>query len=514
MPGKEITKQQERIYMSARKEGSTQLVSAAKAGISERSGRAIEHGSLQPKKGVRKWRTRSDPFVSVWDSELAPMLQSAPSLVPITLLEYLQEKYPEKYPDKLRRTMERRVKQWKALYGPEKEVMFRQVHIPGRQGLSDFTKFKNAEVTIKGKSLKHLLYHFRLAYSKWSYVKVVLGGESYTALAEGLQEALWRLGGSPLEHRTDSLSAAFKNLTQAECDDMTARYEDFCGHYGMQASRNNRGKGHENGAVESPHGHIKKRINQALILRGSNDFSSVEEYQKLVDKVVQSHNRRNAKQIEIEREKLSPLPLLKTSDFSEVVARVTSSATIDVRRVTYTVPSRLNGETLRIHLYHDRLSCYLGSTSVVILDRIYPEGRTNRARNINYKHVIKSLSRKPQAFRYSQLRDDLLPTDQYKQIWSYIDKTICGKSACKLIVGLLYLAAEADCEKRLADHVLDLIKSSLPIDLKKIQEFYMPKKAEIPPVQVEQHTLKDYDDLVHVNFIFNEQQSTQEVTHA
>src|SRR6185503_11886132 len=149
--------------------------------------------------------------------ELVPMIEKLTMLQPITLLEYLQEKYVDKegnsyYSDKLLRTLQRRVKLWKAIDGPQKEVMFRQEHLPGRLGLSDFTHLKGITITVRGQLLKHLLYHFRLAFSHWSHVKVIVGGESYPALAEGLQEALWRLGGSPQEHRTDSLSAAFKNV--------------------------------------------------------------------------------------------------------------------------------------------------------------------------------------------------------------------------------------------------------------------------------------------------------------
>jgi hypothetical protein len=165
------------------------------------------------------------------------------------------------YPDKLLRTLQRRVKHWRALYGQDKER-----HLPGRLGLSDFTELKGIEVTIRGEVLSHRLYHFRLAYSGWCYVKVVLGGESFTALAEGLQLALGRLGGCPQEHRTDSLSAAFKNLMLEADEDLTTRYEALCGDSGMRPSRNNRGAAHENGSIESPPGHFKRRLGQALWL--------------------------------------------------------------------------------------------------------------------------------------------------------------------------------------------------------------------------------------------------------
>ena len=130
MPGKRITKRQVKIYMETRKAGKTQLLSSARAGISERSGRVIEKGQ------------RKDPFAEVWQEELVTFLEASPSLMAITLLEYLQVKYPESYPDSLLRTLERRVKNWRAIYGPDKEVMFRQTHEPGRLGLSDFTKLK------------------------------------------------------------------------------------------------------------------------------------------------------------------------------------------------------------------------------------------------------------------------------------------------------------------------------------------------------------------------------------
>jgi hypothetical protein len=214
-----VTKQQVRVYMSTRETGHTQVTAAAKAGVSERTARRLERrGRLAGQVKKRDWRTRPDPFEEVWGSELVPLLEAHPSVPGITLLEALQERYPGGYPDKLLRTLQRRVKHWRALYGQDKER-----HLPGRLGLSDFTELKGIEVTIRGEVLSHRLYHFRLAYSGWCYVKVVLGGESFTALAEGLQLALGRLGGCPQEHRTDSLSAAFKNLMLEADEDLTTR---------------------------------------------------------------------------------------------------------------------------------------------------------------------------------------------------------------------------------------------------------------------------------------------------
>lgn len=263
MSGKRINRQQEQLYMTLRKSGMSQLTSAVKSGISERSGRAIETGERVSPLKAHNWRTRKDPFEAVWSTELVPMLEAAPGLQALTLLEHLQLNYSEQYPDKLLRTLQRRVKRWRAISGPTQEVIFRQTHEPGRLGLSDFTQLKKIKITINDEEFSHLLYHFRLSYSGWSHMKVIIGGESFSALAEGLQEALWRLGGSPRVHRTDSLSAAFKNMTCDEQQDMTDRYTDFCKHYKMEATRNNPGVSHENGSIESPHGHIKRRIEQA-----------------------------------------------------------------------------------------------------------------------------------------------------------------------------------------------------------------------------------------------------------
>lgn len=497
MSGNWITNQQVKMYMKTRNQGHTQEVSAAKSGISVKSGRAIEQGQRpNPHNQERHWRTRKDPLQDVWKDELEPMLKASPSLQAISLLEYLQNQYPDHYDDRLLRTIQRRVKHWRALHGPEKEVMFRQQHEPARQALSDFTQLKKTTITIAGQPFLHLLYHFRLIYSKWSYLKVIIGGESYPALAEGLQEALHRLGGAPLEHRTDSLSAAFKNISRVEQEDITQSYSALCQHYRMTPSRNNPGKGHENGGVESPHGHLKRRIEQALLLRGSNNFSSIADYQLFVNQVVSQHNRRNAKTVVFERHLLQPLPKTQAVDYKLIHAVVTSSSTIDVRKVTYTVPSQLQGETLQVRLYDDRLICYLGCTHVITLHRIYPVGKTTRARSVNYRHVIHSLVKKPQAFRYSRIRDDLLPTLAYKVIWAHVDKTMAPKAACRLMVGLLYLAATEDCDVKLAQTILEMIDDHKPLVLSQLQSKFK-KPPELPPdIHIKHHVLNHYDTLI------------------
>lgn len=492
-----INSQQVKIYMSTRASGKSQITASARAGISERTGRRIEkEETATERSAARHWRTRKDPFDRIWETELLPLLNRHATLQAKALLEVLQERYPAHYPDSLLRTLQRRVKQWRALCGPDKEVMFRQHHPPGRLGLSDFTQLKGIVITVGGQPLAHRLYHFRLVFSGWRFVKVILGAESFTALAEGLQRALRRLGGAPQEHRTDSLAAAFKNLKVEDRDHLTRRYEALCAHYGMRPSRNNRGQGHENGAIESPHGHLKKAIVQGLLLRGSHEFDSVASYQHWLQNLVDKQNRRCQAKLEEERPRLRSLPPGQTADYTELFVRVTSSSTINVRLMVYTVPSRLIGERLRVHLYDDRLHCYLATEHVLTLPRAYASKDKRRGRRVDYRHVIGSLKKKPMAFYRSQLRDDLLPAPTYRQIWSLLDAQLSERAACKLMVGALALAAERDCEQPLGQYLLQALQAGALPTLVELQQRFGALPTAPRCSGLAQHDLRDYDRLL------------------
>ncbi len=256
MPGTHITDQQARLYMHHRRTHSRE-VAAARSGFSAATGARIDGDPRLPsQKQLSRGRRRPDPLALVWEAEIVPMLRATPGLQPFVVFEELLRRHPELSAG-IRRTLERRVRGWQALHGLEREVIFRQEHPPGRQGLSDFTDASGLGVTIASEPLAHRLYHFRLAFSGWQHVEVVLGGESFTALATGLQNALWSLGGVPAEHRSDSLSAAFRNIEDETVNDQTRRYEALCAHYGMQPTRNNRGVAHENGSIEAPHAHLR-----------------------------------------------------------------------------------------------------------------------------------------------------------------------------------------------------------------------------------------------------------------
>lgn len=491
-----VSKQQVRVYMTERNRGKTQAVAAAKAGVSERTARRIE-GRQAAESEPRRWRTRPDPFTGVWD-EVAEQLALVPSLQALTLLEWLQERHPGEYPDALLRTLQRRVKDWRARSGPDKEVMFPQVHGPGLRGLSDFTTLKGVDITIRGERLDHRLYHFRLAFSGWCHVRIVLGGESYPALAEGLTEALERLGGVPAEHRTDSLSAAFKNLDAQAQADTTERYQALCAHYGMQASRNNPGRGHENGSVESAHGHLKRRLKQRLSLRGSADFDSLDDYRAFIDEVAASINRRNAKRIHAERAELSPLPCRRGVDYTETTARVTSSSTITLRHELYSVPSRLIGERLRVRIFDDRLVLLHGGRELMRLVRIRPGKDGKRSRSIDYRHVIGWLARKPRALAGLSFRDDLLPGPTWRLLYRRLSEQLTTQELCKRVVAALALAAKQGCAEPLGAYWMAALDRGERPTLVELQSRFgsRPSDMPLPIITTKQHALGDYDALL------------------
>ena len=501
MPGKRITQHQESLYMSKRQLGQSQETAAAKAAISERSGRRIEKGERQPIRKERHWRTREDPLDAIWEKELVPLLEKESQLTGLTLWEYLEDEHAGQFPYSVLRTLQRRVKHWKATQGPDKVVIFRQSVPAGQQGLSDFSHPATI-ITINGEVFTHLLYQFRLAFSGWRYVQIVLGGESYSALADGLQSALSLAGGSPVEHRTDSLSAAFNN--HAEEQKLTQSYEALCAHYNIRATRNNLGVSHENGAIECAHGSFKHRLDQAMKLRGSSDFATIKDYQAFLDKISERLNKRCQSRFKEEQLALQALPGERFMDYSELSLKVTRSSTLEIKRVLYTVPSRMIGENVRIHVYHDRLAFFIGQTLTSTLPRVYLKAGQERGRCIDYRHIIHSLSAKPQAFRFLQFRDELLPTAIYRQLWQQCEQQFDAREACKWIVGVLRIAMDHDCEERLGSRLLAIIDNNkrLPT-LKALQEGYLGKQP-VPISPERQHDLASYDHLLQGNWHLTE----------
>jgi hypothetical protein len=351
-------------------------------------------------------------------------------------------------------------------------------------------------VRITGEPLVHRLYHFVLAYSAWEHAEVVLGGESYTALACGLQNALWSLGGTPAEHRSDSLSAAFRNLDQDAAEDITRRYEALCAYYGMLPTRNNRGVGHENGTIESQHGHLKLVVAQALLLRGSNDFDSLVTYRDWIADLIGRRNARREKLVGLERAELGTLPPGRTTDHDEASVRVTSSSGFILRKVFYTVPSRLIGYRLNLRIYDDRLECFLGQSLVLTLPRGRAPSDGRRIQVVDYRHVIHSLRCKPMALLHLVYRDALFPRSAYRAAWERLIETREARTACRIMVGLLALAHEGGCEADLAAALTERLEDGGVPDLAELRTRFAPTVARLPVVAVTRPLIASYDALL------------------
>ena len=492
-------------YMAKRSGGLSQQIAADAVGISVRSAQRIERGELQPQKQQqrgRHWRTRPDPLADVWDSVLVPMLERAPQLEPQTLLLHLEQTFPGQEWFRRKRTIQRRVEQWRALYGPGQEVMFLQEHRAGVLGISDFTLLKGAPITIGGEVLEHRLFHFRLPFSGWCHVAVIHGGESFVALCEALQNALAFCGGVPAEHRTDSLSACFRNRDGSYAGDYTSRYRELCAHLGVIATGNNRGVAHENGAIEGPHRHWKHRLEQQLIQRGSRDFATEADYRQLVAQVSASLNNRAEVEgkLAIERLHLRPLPVQRFADYEPLVVRVRSTSTIEVRSITYSVPSRLIGHQLTVHLRHDRLDLFLRSQFIETIQRLQArKGHKGPLRRIDFRHVIESLRRKPRALLRAQLQADILPGKAWHRIWRQLLAALPPEEAAKVMVDALHVAARSADLAGVERYLRRALRSGA-LSLTALRDHYglRPPRglAALPQLQIPEHTLSSYDELL------------------
>jgi len=303
-------------------------------------------------------------------------------------------------------------------------------------------------------------------------------------------------GGVPEEHRTDSLSAAFNNL--AEQEELTRRYEELCKHYAMRASRNNRGESHENGAIESRQGSLKRALEQALLLRGSREFADRSSYEQFVAETVRRLNARCARAWEIERARLKPLPARRTVDFEEIDARVSKFGTFSAKSALYSVPSRLAGHRLKVRLYGAYLEAWLGGVKVFECERLYGSTQNRHPKRIDWRHMLPSLKRKPGAFARWVLREAMFPRSEYAQAWQRIRERLEERAACRLMVDLLDLANQANVVAELAGVLAQLHERGELPDIETLRERFAPRTAEMPSVQVVLPTAAVYDELLEL----------------
>jgi hypothetical protein len=418
-----------------------QEIAASKAGMDAKTARKYRQLGRLPSElplAVRG-RTRPDPFVDVWD-EVQELLRENSGLEAKTVFEYLQRQNPGRFQDGQLRTLQRRVKGWRATEGPAKEVFFAQQHPPGRLGASDFTHMEELGVTIAGQSFPHLIYHFVLTYSNWE-AGTVCFSESFESLSEGLQNALWALGKVPQRHRTDRLSTAVNNMSDPA--EFTDRYKGLMGYYGLEGEKTQAGHGNENGDVEQRHHRFKRAVAQELMLRGSVDFSSVDEYRRFLEAMFERLNAGRRQRLAEEMTVMKELPERRMESARRERVKVDSGSLIYVDRNVYSVPSRLIGEQVEARLYMDQVEVWYGQKKVEQMPRL----RGRRKHRVDYRHIIDWLVRKPGAFEHYRYRDELFPTSCFRMTFDLLQEQLGRPQGSKQYLKILELAAK-DSEVR------------------------------------------------------------------
>jgi hypothetical protein len=435
----------------------------------------------------RTWRTRQDQFVEFWP-EVFEQLQEAPGLEAKTLFEWLQRKYPGKFDDSQLRSFQRGVKRWRATAGPAKEVFFGQVHHPGRLCASDFTHMNSLGVVIGGHAFDHLVYHWVLTYSNWESVTICFS-ESFESLSEGLQNAVWELGGVPQRHRTDRMSLAVNNASNEK--EFTERYTGLLSYCGMEMEKIQPEEPHENGDAEQSHRRFKEAVEQSLLLRGSRDFSCREAYKRFLHELVASRNAGRRKRLDEELPHLRRLPERRRESCKRLPVRVDSGSLIHVDRNVYSVPSRLVGEKVEVRLYVEHVEVWYAQQEVERFPRL--RGRNKHA--VNYRHIIDWLVRKPGAFENYRYRVDLFPTSRFRMAYDAL-RDVQPEQGHKEYLGILYLAARQS-ETAVDDALRTLLASDQSVSRSAVEELIQraDKIPAVTDVTVANVNLLDFDDL-------------------
>jgi hypothetical protein len=425
---------------------------ASKAGMDAKTARKYRRLGRLPSEleSGERWRTRPDPFAAVWEA-VRGLLENSPGLEAKSVFEHLQRVYPGRFQDGQLRTLQRKVKQWRATEGPSREVFFSQQHHAGRLCASDFTHMEELGVTIQGQSFPHLIYHFVLTYSNWE-AGTVCFSESFESLSEGLQNALWELGQVPERHRTDRLSTAVNNTVRPA--EFTERYEGLMRYYGLTAEKIQAGHGNENGDVEQRHHRFKRAVEQELLLRGSRDFVSLDAYRSFLQALFARLNAGRRQRLAEEMAVMRELPGRRMESAKRERVKVDSGSLIYVDRNVYSVPSRLIGEVVEARLTMDQVEVWYGQRKVAEMPRL----RGRRKHRVDYRHIIDWLVRKPGAFENYRYRDELFPTSRFRMAFDALEEQH-GRRGGKEYLRILELAAK-ESESRVDEALRTLLHQS------------------------------------------------------
>jgi hypothetical protein len=494
-----VTDRQVKCLLALLKSGKPLFVAALRVNMDRKTARKYRDQARLPSEletWPRTWRTREDPFADVWE-EVREQLELSPGLQAKTLFEWLQRRYPGRFEDGQVRTLQRRVRQWEATSGPSKEVFFAQTHHPGRLGASDFTHMTSLGVTIGGQPFDHMVYHFVLTYSNWETASICFS-ESFESLSDGLQQALWELGGTPERHRSDRMSTAVNNLSTKK--EFTARYQALTDHYGLKIEKINARQAHENGDVEQSHNRFKEAVDQALLLRGSRDFADRVAYARFLREILDQRNAGRQTRFAEERAVLRPLPSARLESYKRARVRVRSGSTIHVDRNIYSVNSRLIGERVDVRLYAEVLEVWFAGKVVERIPRLRGQGK----HRINYRHVIDWLVRKPGAFEDYRYREDLFPTSRFRMAYDALRATIPGR-ASREYLQILELAAREN-EAMVDSAVRALLEEEQAITVQAVTDWIRCRETARPvtDVFVEATELSSFDVLFDHKEVWDE----------
>jgi transposase len=464
-------------------------LAAMKAGMDRKTARKYIREEQLPSemKRPRDWRTRTDPFADDW-ARVESMLEDAPELEAKALFEHLAGERPGLYHEGQLRTFQRRLRRWRAQSGPPKDVFFAQEHRPGEAAQVDFTVANELDVTIGGEPFTHMLCHVVLPYSNWQWATVCFT-ESLAALKSGTQSALFRLGRIPEWYQSDNSTAATHNLGGGKRD-FNREYKEFIEYLGMKPRTTAVGQKEQNGDVEAANGALKRRLKQHLLLRGSRDFESRETYQHWVQEVLVKANALREAKVAEELERMRPLSVRRLPEWREERVTVTSWSTIRVKKNTYSVPSRLMNEEVKVRVWDDRLEVYYADIRELVVERLHGRG----GHRINYRHIIWSLVRKPAAFRRYKYREDLFPQPSFRRAYDMLCGTLDDRRADIEYLRILHLAAstmEADVET-----ALQLLEAEqlLPLSDKVKELVVVGARPAVPEVSVPVVDLTGYDE--------------------
>lgn len=488
-----ITDNQARKLMKYLQEQRSLGVAAAKSGMDEKTARKYRDLGKLPSElkaeRIRTWRTRENQFEEVWEM-VKSFLGNNSGLEAKTLFEHLQRQHPGRFSDGQIRTFQRRVKHWRATEGPAREVFFPQVHKPGKLSQSDFTHMGKLGVTIGSVPFDHLIYHFVLTYSNWE-AGTICFSESFESLSDGLQQALWKLGGVPEAHQTDRLSTAVNKPENPE--EFTQRYQGLLSHYKLTGRKTNPASPNENGDVEQRNHRFKRALDQALMLRCSSDFATRKEYELFLEGLFAQLNSNRHDRFKEELAVLQPLPAKQLPACSKLMVGVGPSSTIRVKHNVYSVHSRLIREKVTVRLYAERLEIWHGQSHIENIPRLRGSGN----HHIQYRHIIDWLVRKPGAFENYRYRSDLFPTSRFRMAYDELKQHHTVSKASKEYLLILKLAAK-ESESAVDDALRFLFDRNRPISAETVENLFLSGQKPVPvtDVRISAVVLHAYDCLL------------------